>query len=53
MSRQRVDAEFGEFVASRSAALLRLAWLLAPHHASADDLLQTALLRGADDRGGA
>lgn len=45
VSRAEVDAEFREFVAARSAALMRLAWLLAPDRASADDLLQTALLR--------
>ncbi len=45
MGRTDVDAEFGDFVAARAGALMRLAWLLAPDSAAADDLLQTALLR--------
>lgn len=45
MSRAVVDEEFRDFVAARSAALMRLAWLLAPDRTAADDLLQTALLR--------
>ncbi|MBA2739197.1 MAG: hypothetical protein H0U47_06015 [Nocardioidaceae bacterium] len=39
------DADFSAFVQARSVSLMRLAWLLAPNHAAADDLLQTALLR--------
>ena len=39
------DAEFRDFVASRSPALMRLAYLLAADAAAAEDLLQTALLR--------
>ncbi len=39
------DAEFRRFVGSRSAALLRLAYLLAADRSSAEDLLQTALVR--------
>ncbi len=45
MSRAETDAQFRDFVAARSAALMRLAYLLAPDPAAADDLLQTALLR--------
>lgn len=36
---------FGEFVAARSPALLRAAWLLTGNHATAQDLVQTALAR--------
>lgn len=39
------DAEFRRFVADRSAALLRLAYLLAADRSSAEDLLQTAFVR--------
>ena len=40
-----IDEEFREFVAARSAALLRTAYLLAGDWASAEDLLQTALTK--------
>lgn len=40
-----VDADFTAFVAARSPALSRLAFLLTADEATADDLLQTALLR--------
>ncbi|MGX7669740.1 SigE family RNA polymerase sigma factor [Plantactinospora sp. DSM 117369] len=40
-----VDEEFREFVAVRSAALLRTAYLLAGDWATAEDLLQTALTK--------
>lgn len=42
-----VDAriEFDDFVAARSSALLRTAYLLTHDHALAEDLLQTALTR--------
>jgi len=40
-----VDEEFREFVAARSAALLRTAYLLAGDWATAEDLLQTALTK--------
>jgi len=39
------ETEFREFVATRSPALLRLAYLLAADASGAEDLLQTALLR--------
>lgn len=39
------EDEFREFVAARSAALLRTAYLLAGDWASAEDLLQTALTK--------
>jgi len=45
MGRAGTDEEFRDFVAARSASLMRLAWLLAPDRSAADDLLQTALLR--------
>ncbi|WP_426511343.1 hypothetical protein ACPPVO_12385 [Dactylosporangium sp. McL0621] len=35
--------DFAEFVAARSAALLRTAWLLTGDDRAAEDLLQTAL----------
>jgi RNA polymerase sigma-70 factor (sigma-E family) len=41
----RVDASFETFVEERSAALLRLAYLLTGDRGHAEDLLQTALLR--------
>ncbi|KAB1941665.1 SigE family RNA polymerase sigma factor [Micromonospora sp. ALFpr18c] len=41
----RVDASFDTFVEQRSAALLRLAYLLTGDRGHAEDLLQTALLR--------
>jgi RNA polymerase sigma-70 factor (sigma-E family) len=40
-----VDDEFREFVAARSTALLRTAFLLAGDWATAEDLLQTALTK--------
>ena len=40
-----MDEEFREFVAARSAALLRVAYLLAGDWATAEDLLQTALTK--------
>ncbi|MEJ3743206.1 SigE family RNA polymerase sigma factor [Actinomycetes bacterium KLBMP 9797] len=40
-----VESEFREFVAARSAALLRTAYLLAGDWATAEDLLQTALTK--------
>ncbi|MFY1675039.1 SigE family RNA polymerase sigma factor [Plantactinospora sp. WMMB334] len=40
-----VEEEFREFVAARSAALLRTAYLLAGDWATAEDLLQTALTK--------
>lgn len=39
------ERDFEEFVAARSAALLRTAYLLTGHHQDAEDLVQTALLR--------
>lgn len=39
------DAEFTEFVASRSRALFRTAYLLTGDHGLAEDLLQTALIK--------
>jgi RNA polymerase sigma-70 factor (ECF subfamily) len=43
--RPTVEDEFREFVAARSAALLRTAYLLAGDWATAEDLLQTALTK--------
>jgi RNA polymerase sigma-70 factor (ECF subfamily) len=40
-----MEEEFREFVAARSAALLRTAYLLAGDWATAEDLLQTALTK--------
>src|SRR6476661_6474327 len=40
-----VDAEFRQFVAARSAALLRTAYLLVGDWAHAEDILQTALTK--------
>jgi RNA polymerase sigma-70 factor (sigma-E family) len=39
------DAEFSAFVASRSKALFRTAYLLTGDHGLAEDLLQTALIK--------
>src|SRR5882762_3424241 len=39
----QIDEDFREFVAARSAALLRTAYLLAGDWASGEDLLQIAL----------
>jgi RNA polymerase sigma-70 factor, ECF subfamily len=41
----RIDEQFREFVAARSAALLRTAYLLTGDWAHAEDLLQTALTK--------
>ncbi len=41
------EAAFAEFVASRSAALMRTAYLLTGDHHHAEDLLQTALVEAA------
>lgn len=43
--RSEIEDEFREFVAARSAALLRSAYLLAGDWATAEDLLQTALTK--------
>ncbi|MEH0843256.1 SigE family RNA polymerase sigma factor, partial [Micromonospora sp. CPCC 205711] len=43
--RDPLEEEFREFVAARSAALLRTAYLLAGDWATAEDLLQTALTK--------
>jgi RNA polymerase sigma-70 factor (sigma-E family) len=40
-----MDEDFREFVLARGASLLRLAYLLTGDHSTAEDLLQTALLR--------
>jgi RNA polymerase sigma-70 factor (sigma-E family) len=44
-ARPSIEDEFREFVAARSAALLRTAYLLAGDWATAEDLLQTALTK--------
>lgn len=44
-ARADLEDEFREFVAARSAALLRTAYLLAGDWATAEDLLQTALTK--------
>ncbi|MEV4210445.1 SigE family RNA polymerase sigma factor [Micromonospora sp. NPDC049662] len=44
-SRDPLEEEFREFVAARSAALLRTAYLLSGDWATAEDLLQTALTK--------
>jgi len=41
------EAEFSEFVASRSTALARTAYLLTGDHQHAEDLLQTVLVEAA------
>ncbi|GAA1477793.1 SigE family RNA polymerase sigma factor [Nocardioides aestuarii] len=41
------EAEFNDFVASRSGALLRTAYLLTGDHHHAEDLLQVALVEAA------
>ena len=43
--RPTLEEEFREFVAARSAALLRTAYLLVGDWATAEDLLQTALTK--------
>jgi RNA polymerase sigma-70 factor (sigma-E family) len=45
MGHEDSDREFREFVAARSAALLRLAYLLSGDRATAEDVVQTALVR--------
>lgn len=45
MASAGAEMEFREFVAARSPALMRLAYLLAVDASGAEDLLQTALLR--------
>ena len=45
MTGDRRASTFDEFVAARSAALLRTAYLLTHDHALAEDLLQTALTK--------
>lgn len=45
MTQNSIEEEFREFVAARSAALLRTAYLLAGDWATAEDLLQTALTK--------
>lgn len=44
-ARETLEEEFREFVAARSAALLRTAYLLAGDWGTAEDLLQTALTK--------
>ncbi|MFI6760358.1 SigE family RNA polymerase sigma factor [Micromonospora sp. NPDC050417] len=44
-ARENLEEEFREFVAARSAALLRTSYLLAGDWATAEDLLQTALTK--------
>jgi RNA polymerase sigma-70 factor (sigma-E family) len=44
-AKRGMEEEFREFVAARSAALLRTAYLLAGDWATAEDLLQTALTK--------
>jgi RNA polymerase sigma-70 factor (ECF subfamily) len=44
-ARSAIEEEFRDFVAARSAALLRTAYLLAGDWATAEDLLQTALTK--------
>ncbi|WFE50421.1 SigE family RNA polymerase sigma factor [Micromonospora sp. WMMD1155] len=44
-SRDSLEEQFREFVAARSAALLRTAYLLSGDWATAEDLLQTALTK--------
>ena len=41
------EAEFDDFVRTRSAALLRTAYLLTRDHQLAEDLVQTALFKAA------
>ncbi|MER7417705.1 SigE family RNA polymerase sigma factor [Micromonospora peucetia] len=45
MSRDPLEEEFRDFVAARSSALLRTAYLLSGDWATAEDLLQTALTK--------
>ncbi len=44
-ARVREPAGFSEFVAARSPALLRAAWLLTGDDGAAQDLVQAALIR--------
>lgn len=41
----KIDDEFGDYVAARGAAWLRIAYLLTGNRADAEDLLQTALAK--------
>ncbi|MCW2941551.1 MAG: polymerase [Actinomycetia bacterium] len=45
MAESEQDGEFRQFVADRSATLLRLAYLLTADRSAAEDLLQIALVR--------
>ena len=46
MARAReIEGEFGDYVAARGAAWLRIAYLLTGNRADAEDLLQTALAK--------
>jgi len=45
MAHESVDADFRQFVALRSAALLRTAYLMVGDWSSAEDVLQTALTK--------
>lgn len=47
METHRDERDFAEFVAARSADLLRLAYVLTGDHHAAEDLLQTALTNAA------
>lgn len=47
MDTQQAQASFEEFVAGRSAALAKIAYLLTGHREDAEDLLQAALCRAA------
>ncbi len=47
MGRVAEEAEFNAFVAARSSALMRTAYLLTQDHQLAEDLVQTALFRAA------
>jgi RNA polymerase sigma-70 factor (sigma-E family) len=44
---ERIRQDFADFVAARSAALLRLAYVLTGDQHAAEDLLQTALTKAA------
>ena len=44
---ERAREDFAEFVAGRSAELLRLAYVLTADHYAAEDLLQSALTKAA------
>jgi RNA polymerase sigma-70 factor (sigma-E family) len=49
---ERARQDFAEFVAARSAALIRLAYVLTCDQHAAEDLLQTALTKAAAHWGG-